>query len=76
MNLIPTVSIKDLATGASRELAANVDSRKGNPNVIACLLTNHRATKPHFGDNLFLSGGKYMVTVKLGNETTTSEISL
>ncbi len=75
-NLIPTVRITDQATGASRELAINVHPSGEIPYVTACLLANHRVKEPHFGDNLFLSGGTYAVTVGVGNETTTSEISL
>ena len=73
---IPIVRIGDLTTGASRGLATVVDLREENPHITACLLTSHRAAEPHFGDNLFLSGGSYVVTVEVGNETAASEVSL
>ena len=75
-SLIPAVRITDQATGASRELAATVHPSGEIPHVTACLLANHRVKEPHFGDNLYLANGKYNVTVSVGNETTTSEISL
>ena len=73
---IPIVRIGDLTTGASRGLATAFDLREENPHITACLLTSHRAAEPHFGDNLFLSGGSYVVTVGVGNETAAFEVSL
>jgi hypothetical protein len=61
--LIPKVTITDQATGTAR----------GLPDVQACLLANHRATEPHFGDNLYLSDGKYAVAVNVGNDTAVFE---
>ena len=75
-DLIPTVMITDRATGDSRELAINAHPSGEIPYVTACLLANHRVREPHFGDNLYLGDGTYTVTVGVGDEATTSEISL
>ena len=39
----------------------------------ACLLTNHRASEPHFGDNLYLRDGTYAVSVSVGEEAAVAE---
>ena len=65
IDVIPTVTIVDQATGTSR----------GLPNVTACLQANHLEVEHHFGDNLYLPDGKYEVTVDVGNETAAFEIA-
>jgi hypothetical protein len=76
--LIPSVSITDKATGVSRELAESqgigVFSRVSF--VTACLISKHRGVEPHFGDNIYLPNGNYTITVGVGIETATAEISL
>jgi hypothetical protein len=64
-DVTPAVGFTDQATGASRGLA----------NVLACLLAGLQPV-PHYGDNLYLSGGTYTVTVGIGNETAVFERSL
>ncbi len=58
-DVIPTVKIKDQAKGTSRALA----------NVLACRVSRHREIEPHFGDNMYLPDGKYIITVSVGKET-------
>ncbi|MGH2361265.1 MAG: hypothetical protein ACRDGM_12095 [bacterium] len=59
--VVPVVRITDQATGTSR----------GLPNVKACLMSRHRETEPHFGDNLYLRNGTYTVAVSVGKEIAT-----
>ncbi len=70
-DVIPTVTITDLATGSSRGLAT--DQATGTSQrvafVTACLISKHRVVEPHFGDNLYLPDGTYTITVNVGNET-------
>jgi len=56
--VVPVVRITNQATGTSR----------GLPNVKACLVSGHRETEPHFGDNLYLLDGTYTVAVSVGKE--------
>jgi hypothetical protein len=65
LEVTPTVEILGVGTGVSR----------GLPNVKACLESNHRATAPHFGDNLFLTEGAYKVTVEVEGEIAEFEIT-
>ncbi len=58
-DLIPTVRVADQATGTSRVL----------PNITACRISKHRDTEPHFGDNVYLSDGKYTISVTVSSET-------
>jgi hypothetical protein len=76
--LIPSVSITDKATGVSRELAESRETGAslGVSFVTACLISKHREVEPHFGDNLYLPNGNYTITVGVGTETATAEISL
>ena len=54
--IIPAVTITDLATGSSQKLASSQEtgSSQGVALVTACLISKHRAVEPHFGDNLYL----------------------
>ena len=72
----PTVRIKDKATGTSRELPANAHATREVPYVLACMTSGHRESDRHFGDNLYLSDGRYTITVGVGDETADAEISL
>jgi len=65
LDVIPEVEIRVVATGASR----------GLPNVKACLESHHRATAPHFGDNLFLPDGAYEIIVEVEGEIAEFEIT-
>lgn len=65
LDLIPAVEITDQATGATR----------GLPNVSACLLSNHRETAPHYGDNLYLPNGAYSIAVGVQNETAQFDVT-
>lgn len=56
--VVPAVRITNQGSGTSR----------GLPNVKACLVSKHRETEPHFGDNLYLANGTYTVTVSVGKE--------
>ncbi len=62
-DVIPTVQIKDQAKGTSRALA----------NVMACRTARHREIEPHFGDNIYLPDGKYIITVGVGKEKAVFE---
>ncbi len=62
-DVIPTVKIKDQAKGTSRALA----------NVMACRVSRHREIEPHFGDNIYLPDGKYIITVGVGKEKAVFE---
>ena len=75
-DLTPIVNIADQGPGESRELAVDPHPSGEIPFVTACLLANHRVTEPHFGDNLYLPDGRYIVTVTVGNEIADAEISL
>ena len=75
-DLVPTVRITDPATGGVRELAAQAHPSGEVPYVTACLLTNHRVSEPHFGDNLHLADGTYSVTIQVGAETADTDISV
>ncbi len=75
-DLLPTVRITDPATGESREFGADVHPAGQTPYVKACLLSNHRASEPHFGDNLYLRDGTYTVTVSVGNEGGVAKVSV
>ena len=72
-DLAPAVAITDTSTGESRELAVDVHDSGEVPYVRACLLSDHRATEPHFGDNLYLRDGTYAVSVGVGEETAVFE---
>lgn len=63
---IPDVSITERSSGARRELT----------NITACLTLRHREIEPHFGDNLYLSGGRHTITVGVGDERASFEVSL
>ena len=58
-DLVPTVSVNDQATRASHFLT----------NLMACRISKHRGTEPHFGDNVYLPDGTYTVTVVVAKET-------
>ena len=75
-SLIPTVGITDSATGEARQFATEPHSSGEIPYVTACLLTNHRVSEPHFGDNLYLANGTYTVTVTIGNEQADTDITI
>ena len=72
-NLVPTVRMTDLGTGDTREFRVDRHSSGEVPYVTACLLSNHRVTEPHFGDNLHLRDGTYTIAIGVGNETTVLE---
>ena len=76
--LIPTVNITDQTTGISRELAdvQETGASLGVSFVSACLISKHRDVEAHFGDNIYLPNGKYTVTVAVGEETASTELSL
>lgn len=61
--VVPTVTMTDQATGAPRRL----------PDVLACMISNHREIEPHFGDNLYLADGKYTVAVAVGDQIASFE---
>lgn len=65
-DMIPTVSIADKATGSPRTLAS----------VLACMTLKHREIEPHFGDNLYMTDGGYTVTVSIGDESASFNVSL
>lgn len=66
IDAIPTVSITDKTTGTLRTV----------PNVLACMTLKHREIEPHYGDNLYMTDGSYTVTVSIGDERTSFEVSL
>lgn len=63
---LPTVKIKNATTGASRELT----------NVIKCFPPFDHGAGPHYGNNLYLPDGKYSITVAVGNESVSFDVSL
>ena len=73
VRVAPAVAITDRATEESRELALDVQASREVPYMRACLLSNHRVSEPHFGDNLYLRDGTYAVSVSVGEETAVSE---
>ena len=65
MEEIPTISIKDDATGISR----------GLPYLRVCFNSNNHLGAPHFGGNFYLAEGTYTVTVDVAGEMAVFEIS-
>ena len=68
MDVIPVVSITNQATGVSREMETGAFSRV-HANVMAWMVSKHRVSNPHFGDNLYLADGTYTISVGIGDET-------
>ena len=58
-DVVPVVRVTNQATGASRALT----------NLMACRTSNHRETEPHFGDNVYLPDGRYIITVAVRQDT-------
>lgn len=58
-NLVPAVRVTNQATGSSHLLT----------NLVACRVSRHRETEPHFGDNVYLPDGAYTITVTVGKDT-------
>ena len=77
-DLVPTVSISNGTTGVTRELAkTQVEGGfKGTSFITASQISGHRDQEPHFGDNIYLPDGPYTVTVGVGDETATFDLSL
>ena len=75
---VPTVSIANLATGVTRELARTQveGGSRGTSFITACQVSGHRGLEPHFGDNIYLADGPYTFTVGVGEETATLDLSL
>ncbi len=74
-DLIPRVTVEDWTTGSSRTLDTGALA-PGRANLHACRLDSHRAIQPHtggehphLGDNLYLLGQSFSVTVEAGGET-------
>ncbi|MBI4338334.1 MAG: hypothetical protein HY680_00090 [Chloroflexi bacterium] len=63
---IPNVSITEESSGTRRTLT----------NITACQTLRHREIEPHFGDNLYLSSGRHTITVGVGDESASFDVSL
>ena len=71
-DVLPTIRITDQATGTSRL----IESEPHSSFLLACVVTKHRGTDRHFGDNLYLPNGSYTFALGVANETAVAEISL
>ena len=74
-DIVPDVTIEDWATGSTRTLDTGA-MLPGRANIHACRLDRHRdiqphigADHPHLGDNLYLLGQSFTVTVEAAGET-------
>ena len=74
-DVVPNVTIEDWDTGSSRALDTG-PLLPGRANLHACRLDRHRDIQPHIGgdhphlgDNLYLLGQSFTVTVEAGGET-------
>ena len=68
-DVLPTIRITDQATGTSRL----IESEPHSSFLLACVVTRHRETDRHFGDNLYLPNGSYTFALGIGNETAVVE---
>ncbi len=74
LDIIPTITVTDEATGISREMASWREVLGEHPNVMACKTGKHKSAALHFGDNLYLPSGAYTLTVGVALESVVMRI--